>query len=83
MIFSNNIYKIVDGYNISLYAKDNSNLYLYLFSNELDKYNILINQNKTTLLLDKFNYKKVIKLNQNTTCISSEGFSTLINDGNL
>lgn len=83
MIFSDKIYKINSGTNVSLYAKDNNTLLLYLFDKTLKSYDILINSDKKCVFSNIYEYKKIIKLNQNHICPCSNSFITLCQESEL
>ena len=83
MIFSDKIYKINSGTNVSLYAKDNNTLLLYLFDKTLKSYDILINSDKKCVFSNIYEYKKIIKLNQNHIGPCSNSFITLCQESEL
>ncbi len=80
MIFSNKIFKINDGINPTLFAKDNNTLNLYLFNKSLRKYEIQLKNNKNCVFVNEFNYKKIIQLNHDTCCTCSNGYISLTNE---
>lgn len=77
MIFSEKIQKIIDGENATLFAKDENTLNLYICNNPLKKYDISIKINKNCVFSKMYNYKKIVKLNQNTICPCSNGYITI------
>ena len=83
MIFSDNIYKIIDGKNVSLYANTINNLKLFIRNKSLKEYDILINLNRNCVFCREFNYSKIIQLNQNTLSIASNGYITIADEKEL
>lgn len=80
MIFSNKIHKILDGENVSLFSKSQNELFIYIYNNSLRKYQISENSNKNCAFIDKYNYKKIIHLEDNKLAIGSNGYITIINE---
>ncbi len=80
MIFSNKIFKILSGGNISLYAESNNSLNLYIRNKSLKKYKISIVLNRDCVFLKEYNYSKIIQLNPTTLSIASNGFITIANE---
>ena len=83
MIFSDKIYKINSGTNVSLYAKDVNTLSLFLLDKTLKTYDILINSDKKCVFSNMYQYKKIIKLNQKQVCPCSNSFITLCDESEL
>ena len=83
MIFSNNIYKIIDGNNVSLYADSINNLKLYIHNKTLKQYDILINSNNNCVFSKEYNYSKIIQLNPSILSIASNGYITTINEQDI
>ena len=77
MIFSENIQKIVSGENATLFAKNENTLNLYIYSNSLKKYDISIKINRNCVFSKMYNYKKIVKINQDTICPCSNGYITI------
>ena len=73
MIFSNKIYKISSGKNISLYAKNENEILMFIFKKlgefKSIKFSSML---KFTNLADNYGYNKVIKLNDlhNLICLN-------------
>lgn len=70
MIFSNNVYKISSGTNLSFYFENSSDLILYVFNGitYLKKINIK-NGFRCVNMGKAYNYHKVTKLNNNHLAI--------------
>lgn len=83
MIFSNKIYKIINGQNATLFEKDENILNLYLFDKTLKKYEISIKENKNCVFINESNYEKIIQLNKNNICVCSNGYLTVTNETEL
>lgn len=83
MIFSKKIYKIESGTNISMFAQDQNNLSIYLYSTNLKKYNISLSDEKKFIFVKSFNYSKVIKLNQTAFCPCLSSYISLAYDENI
>ena len=83
MIFSNKIYKLEDGINISLFPSDSNTIEFYLLNNSLKKYSILLNQRNNCIFEKEYNYSKLIKLNQSAICPCLNGYITLTNNGSI
>lgn len=76
MIFSDKIYKIIDGKNVTLFAKDNSTLNIYLYNKSLKMYEISTILNRNCVFSKSYNFKKIIQLN-NTLFCGSNGYINL------
>lgn len=64
MIFSNRIYKISSGKNISLFANSSDKLTMYIFKNLIEEKQIDLSSTITCKnILAQHGYNKVIKLN--------------------
>ena len=83
MIFSNKIYKIVDGTNASLYSNKEDDLILYIYDKILKKYNILINLNNNCVFVKSYNYKKIIQIDKNLLGLASNGYITINKEENI
>lgn len=83
MIFSDRIFKIINGKNISLYADDIDVLNLYIHNKNTKLYKILLNSNKNCVFSKEYNYSKIIQLNSNTLSIASNGYITLVNEKDI
>lgn len=83
MIFSDKIYKIIDGENVSLFSTDNNKLNLYILNKSMKKYIISTNLNANCVFCDNFNGQKIIELNDNFIAIGSNDFITIINKNDL
>jgi len=83
MIFSNKIYKIINGQNATLFAKDENILNLYLFDKTLRKYEISLKDNKNCVFINESNYEKIMQLNENNYCVCSNGYLTVTNETEL
>lgn len=81
MIFSNTIYKIPNGKNISLFFNSDNDFDLYVFSNNTKKYNISYSSIlKCIYTNENFNYNSVIKLNENHSCCAFDDNMSIINN---
>lgn len=81
MIFSNKIYKISSGNNLSLFAEDSNNLSLYIFNKQVNKKNISFDDGlKCTDLNEKQNYNMLIKLNNEHSVICFDKNISVINN---
>jgi len=81
MIFSNKIYKISSGKNISLFAEDENNIKMYLYKDFVFKKNISLNNSiRCEDLGKKLSYNKVIKINDNHSCICFDKNISVINN---
>lgn len=70
MIFSNKVYKISSGSNISLFAKDKNNLLMFIFSGLVSKKHISFdNSVRCVDTGEKFSYNKVILINDQHKCL--------------
>lgn len=76
MIFSDKIFKIVSGKNLSVYANNSNELNLYIYDKMLKLYKISINSNMKCVFYKSFNYEKIIQLDSNF-CICSNNYITL------
>lgn len=83
MIFSDKIFKIIDGENVSLYAEEDDKLNLYIFDKSLKYYRISTNLNRNCVFSKNFNYNKIIQLNQDNLCVASNGYITLLNKNDI
>lgn len=83
MIFSDKIFKIIDGENVSLYAKEDDELNLYIFDKSLKFYRISTNLNRNCVFSKNLNYNKIIQLNKNNLCVASNGYITLLNKNDI
>ena len=83
MIFSDKIYKIIDGKNPSLYADSDDYLKFFIHNKSLKQYNILINLNKNCVFSKEYNYNKIIQLNPNILSIASNGYITIVNEKDI
>jgi hypothetical protein len=83
MIFSDKIYKIIDGQNATLFARNENVLNLYIFNKTLKKYEISLKDNKNCVFINEHNYEKIIQLNNNHYCICSNDYLTVINETEL
>lgn len=83
MIFSDKIFKINNGKNVTLFKSTNNSLSLYLFDKTLKKYDILINNNMNCVFSKEYNYEKIIQLNDKTLCLCSNKFITIKNEENI
>ena len=80
MIFSNKIYKIIDGENPTLFQKDKDTLNLYIFNKTLRKYQILTNNKRNCVFSNESNYTKIIQLTDKIYCPCNGEFITKINE---
>ena len=80
MIFSNKIYKIIDGKNPTLFQKDKDTLNLYIFNKTLRKYQILTNNKGNCVFSNEYNYNKIIQLTDKIYCPCNGEFITKINE---
>ena len=79
MIFSNKIYKISSGSNVSLFANENNNLDLYLFNKNIKKYNLIYSNILKCLKTDtELSYNAVIPLNDNYICVCFDNNMTVL-----
>ena len=62
MIFSSKIYKIESGKNVSTYAPNENELFLYLHNKTLNLYNISTNNKLNCVFINKTNHHKIIQL---------------------
>ena len=69
MIFSNKIYRLDSGKNISMYAISENELNLYLYKKSMNLYDISINNKLNCTFFNKSNHHKVIKLNNKHSCV--------------
>lgn len=83
MIFSNKVYKIIDGENVSLFAQDENSLFLYIYDKSLKKYRISENLNKNCVFCKNYNYKKIIQLDINNLAACSNGYITITNENEI
>lgn len=83
MIFSDKIFKIISGDNVSLYATSNEDVYLYLYNKSTKKYKILINSNRNCVFYDNYNAQKVIELGNNILAIGSNDYITIMDKNDL
>ena len=83
MIFSNKIYKINSGSNVTLFANDNETMFLYLFNKTLKKYQISLINKANCVFLKEYNYKKIIQLNSDKLCPCSNEFITITKSNNI
>lgn len=80
MIFSNKIYKIIDGKNPTLFQETKDVLNLYIFNNSLKKYQILSNVKTNCVFSKQFNYDKLIQISDEIYCPCNGEFITKINE---
>ena len=83
MIFSNKIYKIINGSNGTLYSHSKDELTLYIHNNSLRKYKILNNLNKNCVFIKEYNYKKIIQINDDLLGLASNGYITTNKEENI
>lgn len=83
MIFSDKIFKIISGDNVSLYATSSEDIYLYLYNKLTKKYKILINSNRNCVFCDNYNAQKVIELGNDILAIGSNDFITIMDKNDL
>ena len=83
MIFFYFLYKIESGTNISMFAENQNNLNIYLYSTNLKKYNISLTNEKKLTFIKSFNYSKIIKLNQTAFCPCLSSYISLAYDENV
>lgn len=83
MIFSDKIYKITSGENVSLYADENDRMNLYIFNKSLKNYQISTILNRNCVFCKDYNYSKIIQINTNTICVASNGYITLLNKNDI
>lgn len=80
MIFSNKIYKIIDGQNVSLSAESESALNLYIYNKSLKKYQISTISERSCVFCKEFNGQKIIKLSNGKVAIASNDFITITDE---
>ena len=83
MIFSERIYKIINGNNPSLFTNKTDSLDLFIFDKSLKKYAISLDLNRKCVFIDDYNYKKLIQLNDNLYCVCYNDFISLVNKNEL
>lgn len=83
MIFSDKIYKITSGENVSLYAEENDKMNLYILNKSLKNYQISTILNRNCVFCKDYSYSKIIQLNTNTICVASNGYITLLNKNDI
>ena len=83
MIFSNKIYKILDGKNPTLFQQDKDVMNLYIFNKTLRKYQILINNKKNCVFSKIYNYNKIIQVDNNNYYTCSGDFITKTDENTL
>ena len=84
MIFSNKIFKIDNGINITLYANNADELLIFLYNKSLNLYQFNTKSKEYCAFLKKYNYKKMIKLNQEYICIChGEDIQIIKNEENI
>ena len=83
MIFSKNIFKILSGKNISLYAESESSLNIFIHNKSLKKYKISTVFNRDCVFLKEYNYSKIIQLNPTTLSIAGNGFISIANEEDI
>ena len=80
MIFSNKIYKIVDGINPTLFQENENILNLYIYNKSTKKYQIQLKDKRNCVFLNQYNYKKIIQLDNKTSCVCNNNFITISNE---
>lgn len=80
MIFSNKIYKIIDGQNVSLSTENENTLNLYIYNKSLKKYQISTISEKICVFCKEFNGQKIIELSNNKIAIASNDFITITDE---
>lgn len=83
MIFSDKIFKITSGGNVSLFATENNKMNLYIFDKSLKNYQISTILDRNCVFSKNYNYSKIIQLNSNTICVASNGYITLLNNNDI
>lgn len=83
MIFSNKIFKIVNGENVSLYPENEESLILYINDKILKKYRISTISNRNCVFIRSYNYKKIIQINNEKLGIASNGYITIETEENI
>jgi hypothetical protein len=82
MIFSNKIYKIESGNNPSLYI-NNEYVYMSFYNKSLVLYTYSKNNLLNCVFYKKYNYQKLIKINDKQSCICYNNEMRIINNEDL
>lgn len=78
MIFSDKIFKIVDGKNATLYKNNQDELNLYIFDKSMKKYVISEISNRNCVFSKILKYDKVMELDDNLLAVCCNDFITII-----
>lgn len=79
MIFSDKIFKIIDGKNATLYKPNQDTLNLYIFNKTMKKYVISEISSKNCVFSKILNYDKIMELGGNKLAVCCNDFITIIN----
>ena len=83
MIFSDKIFKINNGKNISLHALDVDHMGIFLYNKTLRQYIFSVNNKKNCVFEKEYNHEKIIQVNDETYFVCNNGFISQVNKNEL